>query len=118
VNDISSLKIASFVFFQRNATEPAAMLADELRIGPTWASVTPPPSATLSTLTGLTSLGNGAFQFAYTNNSGQPSSVYASTNLVVWAAIGAATQISPGLFQFTDTNAASYPRRFYQLRWP
>ncbi len=117
-NDISSGRIASFVFFQRDAAQPAAMLADELRIGPTWASVTPPPSATLSTLTGLMNLGNGVFQFAYTNSSGQPCSVYASTNLVVWTAIGAATQVSPGQFQFIDTSAANHPRRFYQLRSP
>ena len=116
--DIGSARIASFVFFQRSSTEPAAMLADELRIGPTWASVTPPPSAILSTLTGLTNLGNGVFQFSYSNSSGQPLSVYASTNLVDWAAIGAATQIAPGLYQFTDTAAANYPRRFYQLRSP
>lgn len=63
-------------------------------------------------------LGNGVFQFAYTNSSGQPCSVYASTNLVVWTAIGAATQVSPGQFQFIDTSAANHPRRFYQLRSP
>ncbi len=117
-NDISSSKIASFVFFQRDATEPAAMLADELRIGPTWSSVTPPPAATVSMLTGLTTLGRGAFQFAYTNSSGQPCSVYASTNLLGWTAIGAATQILPGLYQFADPAATNYPRRFYQLRSP
>ncbi len=117
-NDISSLKIASFVFFQRDTTQPAAVLADELRIGPTWASVTPRPSAVVTTLTGWTTLGDGAFQFAYSNGSGQPGSVYASTNLAGWTSLGAATQIAPGLFQFTDTGATNYPRRFYQLRSP
>jgi hypothetical protein len=117
-SDISSSKIASFVLFQRDTTEPAAMLADELRIGPTWASVTPPPSATLSTLSGFTNLGNGTFQFAYTNSSGQPCSVYASTNLAGWTAIGPATQIAPGLFQFAESSATNYHRRFYQLRSP
>jgi hypothetical protein len=63
-------------------------------------------------------LGSGAFQFAYTNCSGQSYSVYASTNLVNWSPIGAAAQISPGLYQFTDTNATNSPRRFYQLRSP
>ncbi len=49
-NDISANQIASFVFFRRGNTtlnlQPAAMLADELRIGPSWASVTPnvPPA--------------------------------------------------------------------------
>ena len=63
-------------------------------------------------------LGNGAFQFAYTNSSGQGSMVYASTNLVDWASLGVATQISSGLYQFTDTAATNYPRRFYKLRTP
>jgi len=116
--DIGSSKLASFVFFQRDASEPAAMLADELRIGPTWTSVTPPPSAVLSTLSGLRCLGNGTFQFTYTNSSGQPGSIYASTNLHVWTVIGVPVQVSPGVFQFTDTAAPSYPRRFYQLRSP
>ena len=39
--DITGAGIESFVFFQRATNEPAGMLADELRIGPTWASVTP-----------------------------------------------------------------------------
>jgi hypothetical protein len=117
-SDISSSKIASFVLFQRDITEPAAMIADELRIGSTWASVTPPPSATLSTLGGLTNLGNGTYQFAYTNSSGQPCSVYASTNLAGWTVIGSATQIAPGVYQFSDAAATNYYRRFYQLRSP
>ena len=116
--DIGSGLLASFVFFQRDTTEPAAMIADELRIGPTWASVTPPPPPIVTTLTSPKKLGNGAFQFAYTNSSGINGSIYASTTLTNWAAIGAATQISSGLYQFTDTTATNYPRRFYQLRWP
>ena len=40
--DITANQIASFVLFQRSTTvEPLAMLADELRIGTNWASVTP-----------------------------------------------------------------------------
>ncbi len=105
-------QIASFVFFQRDTTEPALMQADELRIGPTWASVTALPTM----LTGLMRLGNGAFQFSYPNSTAQGGVVYASTNLTNWAAIGAATLVAPGVYQFTDTAAASYPRRFYQLR--
>jgi hypothetical protein len=116
--DIGSGLLASFVFFQRETTEPGAMIADELRIGPTWASVTPPPPPIVTTLTSPKLLGNGAFQFAYTNSSGINGSVYASTTLTNWAAIGAATQISSGLYQFTDTTATNYPRRFYQLRSP
>ena len=42
--DINSKQIASFVFLQRglnNTAQPETTIADELRIGPTWASVTP-----------------------------------------------------------------------------
>jgi len=117
-SDISSSKIASFVFFQRDSAEPAAMLADELRIGPTWASVTPRPSAVLSTLSHLTPLTNATYQFTYTNTSGQPVGVYASSNLTSWTEVGVPQQVAPGVFQFTDTAAAGFPRRFYQLRAP
>jgi hypothetical protein len=62
-------------------------------------------------------LPNGAFQFGYTAN-GPSYTVYASTNMVNWTAIGPATQTSPGLFQYTDTNATNYERRYYQFRSP
>jgi uncharacterized protein (TIGR02597 family) len=38
--DISSDQIASFVILQRSASEPAAMLIDEIRMDTTWAGVT------------------------------------------------------------------------------
>jgi hypothetical protein len=38
----------------------------------------------------VTRLGNGAFQFAYTNTSGASFSVYDSTNLVNWDYLGPA----------------------------
>ncbi len=114
-SDLTANQIASFVFLQRVSSEPALMLADELRLGATWAAVTPFP---LPALGGLRYLGNGAFQFAYTNSTGRGYSVYASTNLMDWTSIGAATQISPGLYQFTDASATNLPRRFYQLRSP
>ena len=113
-SDISSSQIASFIFVQRSTTEPAVMLADELRIGRTWADVTP---VLLPTLTDFVKLGPGTFQFSYTNSSVQSYSVYASTNLLSWTSIGAATQISPSLFRFTDA-AANSSQRFYQLRSP
>ena len=117
-SDINPGGIASFVVLQRDLTEPAAAVIDELRIGPTWASVTAlsPPSG--ATLTGPTRVGNGIFQFAYTDSSGQSATIYASSNLLNWSAIGTATQVSPGQYQFTDPAASSYTRRFYQLRWP
>jgi hypothetical protein len=100
------------------ASVPADMQWDELRVSSGWAGVTPIPSPISITLADVRMLGNGAFQFGYTNGSGQSYSVYASTNLVNWWAIGAAVQISPGLYQFTDTTATNSPHRFYQLRSP
>jgi hypothetical protein len=38
-------QIASFAIFDRNANEPKSGLNDELRIGLTWADVTPTPSS-------------------------------------------------------------------------
>lgn len=100
------------------ASVPAAMQWDELRFGLSWATVTPPATAVVTTLTDVTKLPGGAFQFAYTNSSVLNGSIYASTNLTIWVAVGPAMQISSGLFQFTDTAATNYPRRFYQLRSP
>jgi hypothetical protein len=79
--------------------------------------VGPPPSTTVK-LTSFARLADGPFQFAYSNSGIQTFSVFASTNLAAWNSIGVATQISPGLYQFTDTNANNYQRRFYQLRSP
>jgi hypothetical protein len=97
---------------------PAEMQWDELRVSSGWAGVTPIPSPIVISLANVRMLGSGALQFAYTNSSGQSYSVYASTNLVNWLPIGAAAQISPGIYQFTDTTATNLPRRFYQLRSP
>ncbi len=113
--DLTAGQIASFVFFQRATNEPPAMVADELRIGTNWAAVTPFP---IPVLTGAGRLSNGAFQFVYTNSTGRGYSVYASTNLIDWASIGAATQISSGVYQFTDASAIGHSRRYYQLRSP
>jgi hypothetical protein len=100
------------------ASVPAAMQWDELRVGLSWASVTPPSSEAPTVLSSPTRLTNGAFQFSYTNSSSQTGTVYASTNLTNWAVTGTATQVSTGLFQFTDPTATNYPRRFYKLRSP
>jgi hypothetical protein len=98
------------------ANVPAAMQWDELRVGTSWANVTPPPADAPTLLTDPTRLPDGAFRFSYTNSSSQPGTVYASTNLTNWAATGTATQFAPGLFRFTDTAATNHPRRFYKLR--
>jgi len=94
------------------ASVPAAMQWDELRVGTTWAAVTPhyAPSLTILSLT------NGLFRFAYTENAGRSYTIYASTDLIDWIPLGAATETSPGRYEFTDT--ATSQQRFYRLRFP
>ena len=115
----NALPIDEFNMRQNTAASvPAAMQWDELRVGTTWNQVTPlgpPPAFTF--LTGWTRLANGAFRFSYTNTSSSLS-VYASTNLTNWLQIGTATQTAQGVFQFIDSAATNYSRRFYQLRTP
>jgi hypothetical protein len=100
------------------ASVPAAMQWDELRVGNTWAAVTPTPMTGPTLLTNVKQLANGSFQFAYTNNGATAGTVYASTNMVQWSVIGTASAVGPGLYQFTDPSATNAPRRFYQLRSP
>jgi hypothetical protein len=108
--------IDRFNMRQNTATSvPAAMQWDELRVAGAWADVTPPP---VPVLFEVKTLGDGAFQLAYTNNSGQTYTVHAATDFSDWSPIGVATQSSAGLYQFTDNAATNYPQRFYQLRSP
>ena len=97
---------------------PAAMQWDELRVGNAWSAVTlagPPPAIKLSNATWL---GDGRFQFAYTNAYGFAATIFSSTNLIDWSPVGSATQVGPGLYQFIDANASNYTQRYYQMRWP
>jgi hypothetical protein len=67
-------------------------------------------------LTHFVKLANGLFQLGYASSDSRSWTVFASTNLSDWNSIGAATQTSPGWFQFTDPAAANSAQRFYQLR--
>jgi len=61
---------------------------------------------------------DGAFQFGFTNTPGLGFNVYGTTNLTLpfsnWTQLGAATEITPGQFQFTDNSNASQ-ERFYRV---
>ena len=61
-------------------------------------------------------------QFTFTNTPGLGFTVLAATNpalpLSNWTALGSATEVSPGQFQFTDPQATNTPRRFYRVRSP
>ena len=73
-------------------------------------------------VTGWTGQSGGAFQFLYTNTPGVPGTVLASTNVSLapgnWTAVGTATEISTGLFQFTDPQPVAGAGRFYQIVSP
>jgi hypothetical protein len=97
---------------------PAAMQWDELRVGNSWASVTPSGPSPMIKLSNAMWLGDGRFQFAYSNVYAFTGTIFGSTNLTDWSPVGSATQIGPGLYQFIDANASNFTQRFYQLRWP
>lgn len=79
----------------------------------------PPPAPNLES---VTVLGSGAFQFSFTNVTPSPFTVLAATNVTMplneWTVLGAATQIAPGIFQFSDPQATNFSQRFYQVRSP
>ncbi len=80
---------------------------------------TPPPSPAL---TSSVSLPGGLFRFNFTNVTPISFTVLASTDVTLpksnWTALGSATVISPGVYQFTDAQATNFPLRFYQVRSP
>jgi hypothetical protein len=67
-------------------------------------------------------LADGAFQFVFDNPYDVDFTVLATTNLAVhpalWPPVGAPAPVGDGLYQFTDSEATNYPRRFYLLRGP
>ena len=70
-------------------------------------------------LTGAT-LGNGSFQLNFTNTPGTTYTILATTNVSQsnsnWTVLGNVTETAAGQFQFTDTQAAGKPLRFYRVR--
>jgi hypothetical protein len=73
-------------------------------------------------LTGARKPVGGAFSFGFTNSVGALFGVQATTNLALpsasWLLLGAATEVSPGSFQFTDAQASNTPPRFYRAFAP
>ena len=78
----------------------------------------PPPISPQS----LTVLGNGAFQFTFTDTNNLIFSVLTSTNIGLpvtnWTVLGTVTNLGGSLYQFADPAATNFPGRFYQLRFP
>lgn len=113
------LSIDRFNFRQNTAASvPAAMQWDELRVGYSWAQVTPVGPPFSAVLTNVARLADGRFQFTYSASGGPNGSIYASTNLLNWQSLGTPVQVAPGVYQFTDATATNFMRRFYRLSWP
>jgi hypothetical protein len=59
------------------------------------------------------------FQFSFTNTPGAVFGVLTSTNIALplsnWTALSGVTEISPGQFQFTDSQPAA-DQRYYRVR--
>jgi hypothetical protein len=79
-------------------------------------TVTPPR------IGGITMLGNGSFQFAFTNTPGASFRVLGTNNVqapvATWPLVGYATEVSAGQYQFTDAQATNSAQKFYVLVSP
>jgi hypothetical protein len=108
------LRTASITFTNNDADENPFTFSVQ---GTGWA-----PAAPTITSGGVTALGNGAFQFSFSNAANLPFSVLASTNIALpqtnWTVVGTATNAGGGLYIFTDPGATNQPRQFYRLRYP
>ena len=75
-----------------------------------------------SVLKNLTWLGNGAFQFNFTNQPGASFTVLTSTNVTLplsnWTVLGSPVEGPAGQYQFTDTQATNSRQRFYSVKSP
>jgi hypothetical protein len=73
-------------------------------------------------LTGITFPGPGQLQLQFTGNTGAGYTVLMSTNVSLalsnWTIAGSATQLSPGLFQFTTPLPSNSSSLFFRLRQP
>jgi len=72
-------------------------------------------------ITSITRLANGDIQLIGTGSPGGVHSILAAPALgtpASFGSIGTATANSSGIWQFTDTQAESFPRRFYKASFP
>jgi DNA-binding beta-propeller fold protein YncE len=74
------------------------------------------------TLIGAQMLGNGVFQFSFSNLARASFTVLSTTNLTLplsnWTVVGAATNIGAGLYQFASEPRTNDPQRFFRTRSP
>ena len=83
-------------------------------------TVTPAPLP--MRLTTPARLADGTFQLTFTNWPNLTFTAFGSTNLTLpfsnWTSLGAVTEVSPGQFQFADSQATTLSRRFYCVTSP
>ena len=76
-----------------------------------------PPPIVIGSVTST----SNAVTLGFTNLPGSVNRIVASSNLELtasqWIAIGTATEVLPGQFQFTDSVAGGSSSRFYRVRW-
>jgi hypothetical protein len=109
--------IASVVLFNRNAAEPATIIADEVRFGSSWASVTPPAESQAVPALNISRLGNTSVLSWDTNAPGyllEARSALSNSN--TWAAVIGPVYLIGG--QFVVTNNAAGESLFYRLQRP
>jgi N-acetylneuraminic acid mutarotase len=77
---------------------------------------------TAFSLTNVTKLAGGAFQFTFTSTPAVGFIVFGTTNLSLpfsnWTALSGLTEVSSGQYQFTDPQATNNPQCFYRVRSP
>jgi hypothetical protein len=61
---------------------------------------------------------NETFVLNFTGSSNASYSVWSSTNLFNWVNIGTAAEITPGAYDFVDTNTTNTPQQFFRLSTP
>jgi hypothetical protein len=109
--------IASFVLFNRNSAEPAVIIADEVRFGSSWASVTPPAESQTVPALNISRAGNTSVLSWDTNAPGYLLEARpALSNSNTWAAVTGPVYLIGG--QFVVTNDAAGESLFYRLQKP
>jgi len=77
------------------------------------AEVIPPPAPRLEV---LDRLGNGQFLLRVLGQSGERFAIEATTNFTEWTALKT-NVITDGSFEYLDSSAAAFSRRYYRARW-
>jgi len=113
-NDIS--QIASFVLFNRNAAEPAQLIADEIRVGQSWASVTPPAAVISPPLLNILRTGSNVALSWTTNAEGYVLESAPDLNSNPWSPVTGAVYVSGA--EFMMTNGIGTASRYYRLNQP